>query len=349
MSDGEDYFTEDLILGWRKRNLAALAARQVLDGEDSFTNDLLRNFGEDRRAALASERTSAASAAHVPRPTALHGPRPAVAPHRPQRQGPRKTPAAAAQGPGPTARRGPSTPPRPRPAAPADPQLASPAADKASAPAARVAFATLAAEIEGGAAGAAGAGAPAAEAARGASVAPKGALLADDRLTMDIATTISVWPSQGMLDMLDKDEHMRVWALREGPALDALEDATSVVEQRIQDIGCAVYKIGIAMDPIQRFKGFSWSYIYEGYEEMLLLVASTATQCRILERLLIERFKGRQGCQNEAPGGEGMRDSTNLCFVYAVFCDGGTGRAWVLSGRKAKRPRAREDVRTSIG
>ena len=48
---------------------------------------------------------------------------------------------------------------RPRPAAPADPQLASPAADKASAPAARVAFATLAAEIEGGAAGAAGAGA----------------------------------------------------------------------------------------------------------------------------------------------------------------------------------------------
>ena len=213
-----------------------------------------------------------------------------------------------------------------------------------------MAFATLAAEIGGGAAGAAGAGAPAAEAARGASVAPKGALLADDRLTMDIATTIpSVWPSQGMLDMLDKDEHMRVWALREGPALDALEDATSVVEQRIQDIGCAVAKIGSARDPIQRFKGFSWSYIYEGYEEMLLLVASTATQCRILERLLIERFKGRQGCQNEAPGGEGMRDSTNLCFVYAVFCDGGTGRAWGLSARKAKRPRAREAVSTSIG
>ena len=348
MSDGEDSFTEDLFLGWRQLNLAALAARQVLDGEDllrrSSRSDFAmpRNFGEDRRAALASERTSAASAALVPRPTA------AKTRARPA-QGPRKTPAAAAQGPGFTARRGPSTPPRPRPAAPAELRQASPAADKASAPAARVAFATLAAEIEGGAAGAAGAGAPAAEAARGASVAPKGALLADDRLTMDIATTISVWPSQGMLDMLDKDEHMRVWALREGPALDALEDATSVVEQRIQDIGCAVYKIGIAMDPIQRFKGYSWSYIYEGYEEMLLLVASTATQCRILERLLIERFKGRQGCQNEAPGGEGMRDSTNLCFVYAVFCDGGTGRAWGLSARKAKRPRAREAVSTSIG
>ena len=219
--------------------------------------------------------------------------------------------------------------------------------------AARVAPGAPAAEIARGAAGAWGVGAPAAEAARGALLAPKGMLLADDPLSlavdMDIASPISVWPSQGMLDILDKDEHMRVWALREGPALEALEDATSVVEQRIQDIGCAVYKIGIAMDPIQRFKGFSWSYIYEGYEEMLLLVASTATQCRILETFLIERFKGRPGCQNEAPGGEGMRDSSNLCYVYAVFCDGGTGRAWGLSARKAKRPRAREAVSTSIG
>ena len=150
MSDGEDSFTEDLLLGWRQRNLAALQARQVLDGEDSFTNDLLRNVGEDRRAALASERTSAASAALVPRPTA------AKTRARPA-QGPRKTPAAAAQGPGFTARRSPSTPQRPRPAAPAELRQASPAADKASATrvylcraaAARVALATPAAEIRG--------------------------------------------------------------------------------------------------------------------------------------------------------------------------------------------------------
>ena len=64
-----------------------------------------------------------------------------------------------------------------------------------------------------------------------------------------------------------------------------------------------------------------------GFTEMALHVASNATECSILERMLIATFRARPGCQNEAPGGEGMHNSESLCFAYCVFADAGTGRA----------------------
>ena len=75
---------------------------------------------------------------------------------------------------------------------------------------------------------------------------------------------------------------------------------------------------------------------------MALLMASTATECRILERMLIAAFRARTGCHNEAPGGEGMRDSDSLCFAYCVFADAGTGRPLVR--RRRVRPLVKEEA-----
>ena len=96
----------------------------------------------------------------------------------------------------------------------------------------------------------------------------------------------------------------------------------------------AAFKLGVAMCPIERFKVHPWSYARsEGFTEMSLLMASSATECRKLERLLIATFRGRPGCHNEAPGGEGMRDSESLCYAYCVFADAGTGRPLVVRQR----------------
>ena len=135
------------------------------------------------------------------------------------------------------------------------------------------------------------------------------------------------------------------------------DGAVAAVEQRLREIGVAAFKLGIAMSPIRRFKGLSWSYKYsEGFTEMMLLMASTATECRALETMLIARFRARPGCYNEKPGGEGIRDSELLCFTYAVFADAGTGRALGLPARevpghrtalRSRSPRSRRRHRRS--
>lgn len=125
-----------------------------------------------------------------------------------------------------------------------------------------------------------------------------------------------VFPDQETLQILQGDPDMRTGALQRGPAAAAFQGATAAVEQRLCEIGVAAFKLGIAMSPMERFRGHHWSYaISEGFTEMALLMASTATECRILERLLIATFRARPGCHNEAPGGEGMRDSELLCYA----------------------------------
>jgi len=143
-----------------------------------------------------------------------------------------------------------------------------------------------------------------------------------------------VFPDQEALQSLQADPDMRTGALQRGPAAAAFQGATAAVEQRLCEIGVAAFKLGIARSPVERFRGHHWSYaISEGFTEMALLMASTATECRILERLLIAAFRARPGCHNEAPGGEGMRDSDSICFAYCVFADAGTGRPLVRRRR----------------
>ena len=147
-----------------------------------------------------------------------------------------------------------------------------------------------------------------------------------------------VFPDWNTLGVLRKDDAMRTEALQRGPAAAAFAGARVAVEQRLQEIGVAVFKLGIATWPIDRFRAHAWSYAYEGFTEMALLMASTATECRRLERMLIATFRERRGCFNEAPGGEGMRDSENLCYAYCVFADAGTGRPLVRRRRVALLP-----------
>ena len=148
-------------------------------------------------------------------------------------------------------------------------------------------------------------------------------------------TTVKlVFPDQETLQRLQGDPDMQTGALQRGPAAAAFQGATAAVEQRLREIGVAAFKLGIAMSPMERFRGHHWSYaISEGFTEMVLLMASTATECRILERMLIATFRALPGCHNEAPGGEGMRDSESLCFAYCVFADAGTGRPLVRRRR----------------
>ena len=157
-------------------------------------------------------------------------------------------------------------------------------------------------------------------------------------------TTVKlVFPDQETLQILQADPDMRTGALQRGPAAAAFQGATAAVEKRLCEIGVAAFKLGIAMSPMERFKGHHWSYaISEGFTEMALLMASTATECRILERMLIAAFRARTGCHNEAPGGEGMRDSDSLCFAYCVFADAGTGRPLVR--RRRVRPLVKEEA-----
>ncbi len=108
-----------------------------------------------------------------------------------------------------------------------------------------------------------------------------------------------------------------------------------MINARLATIGVAAFNIGVAYDPIHRFRGETWSYCHEGFTEMQLLSVTEATEARLLEMELIDHFRGRQGCHNLAPGGDGIAPSRNYCYVYCVFADA-TGRSFIDATAKRR-------------
>jgi hypothetical protein len=108
--------------------------------------------------------------------------------------------------------------------------------------------------------------------------------------------------------------------------------------------GILIFKVGIAADPLQRYRNAEFGYQHEGpWQFMDVLVQARASTCCILEKLLIRSMgtiRGCFGCYNEKPGGEGVQnDSDHDCFVYLTIAEAGHGRDLA---REAKRRRLDE-------
>jgi hypothetical protein len=106
-----------------------------------------------------------------------------------------------------------------------------------------------------------------------------------------------------------------------------------IIEQRGGQT--VAFKVGITTDPVHRMFNPDFGYYRAGllYDRMDVLAASFPAVCVFFERHLIERFKGRPGCQNEAPGGESA-PASGLCYLYVVSEPVGDG-----APRRYKRPR----------
>ena len=101
--------------------------------------------------------------------------------------------------------------------------------------------------------------------------------------------------------------------------------------------GCLRFKIGITLDPYNRWYNPEYGYASEGFSEMLVVaVLRTMEAAAFLEAVLIREFRGHGLCTNQAGGGEGVSlDHTNLAFVYTVVL-------WPETSRGLKRPRSRD-------
>ena len=98
-----------------------------------------------------------------------------------------------------------------------------------------------------------------------------------------------------------------------------------------------VFKVGIAYEPVLR-----WEMYHEEMTWMFMDVMHQGSpeDCRCLEIDLIRRLRRLQGCQNIAPGGEGIRAGVTdgLCFCYSVYAPAGNGvglrKAWIERQRE---------------
>ena len=85
--------------------------------------------------------------------------------------------------------------------------------------------------------------------------------------------------------------------------------------------GCSSFKIGITLDPCNRWYSPEFGYAAQGvYSEMVVMaVLRTMEAAAFLEAALIREFRTSNLCDNKAAGGEGVSlDHANLAFVYTV-------------------------------
>ena len=101
-----------------------------------------------------------------------------------------------------------------------------------------------------------------------------------------------------------------------------LQHCAGVIASKVSD-QLTVFKIGITVNPVDRWRNAGFGYCNEGHTSMQLLHCERNSRaCGFLEAALIAQFRGTQGCQNEAPGGEGFStegDCESMCYLYAVF------------------------------
>lgn len=101
-----------------------------------------------------------------------------------------------------------------------------------------------------------------------------------------------------------------------------LQHCAGIIASKVSD-QLTVFKIGITVNPVDRWRNAGFGYCNEGYTSMQLLHCERNSRaCGFLEAALIAQFRGTLGCQNEAPGGEGFStegDCESMCYLYAVF------------------------------
>ena len=82
------------------------------------------------------------------------------------------------------------------------------------------------------------------------------------------------------------------------------------------------FKIGITQDLNRRWLDPGCGYKKDKYDKLIVLFKSNGMACALLEVHLISKYKGMQGCQNEAPGGEGIAnggEGVEVCYVYVAI------------------------------
>lgn len=101
-----------------------------------------------------------------------------------------------------------------------------------------------------------------------------------------------------------------------------LQHCASIIESKVSD-QLTVFKVGITVNPVDRWCNTGFGYSQEGFTSMQLLHCERNSRaCGFLEAALIAQFRGTLGCQNEASGGEGFStqgDCETMCYLYAVF------------------------------
>ena len=88
--------------------------------------------------------------------------------------------------------------------------------------------------------------------------------------------------------------------------------------------GLVVFKIGATCVPLRRWNQPGWGYVHDkDFEDMRVIGRTrTAEGMAFLEAALINVFRGRPGCRNEALGGDGIATASadaGSFFVYVVF------------------------------
>ena len=90
----------------------------------------------------------------------------------------------------------------------------------------------------------------------------------------------------------------------------------------------AVYKIGVAFDPVHRFSNAKYGYQHAhwgGFAEMRVVAKGRSQEMAMLEASLILHFRTirPEGMQNTGPGGEGLRndgpDVTFYCYIVVKY------------------------------
>ena len=81
-----------------------------------------------------------------------------------------------------------------------------------------------------------------------------------------------------------------------------------------------VFAVGITVDPYHRFCNASYGYLGKGVYDYMTVIAITRTMeaAGYLEAALIRDAVAFAGCQNRAPGGEGINPDSSPGFVYIV-------------------------------
>ena len=99
-----------------------------------------------------------------------------------------------------------------------------------------------------------------------------------------------------------------------------LEHCVAEVRRRL-DRHHLLWKIGVTQDPQYRFSNPAFGYLQEGYSGMLAVHHGDALESGMLEAALIMILKPLYpGCQNTAPGGEGITRKPDISFyTYCAY------------------------------
>ena len=154
-----------------------------------------------------------------------------------------------------------------------------------------------------------------------------------------VASLVAAFPGHA-IDAPPQQSSIARSFLRDMPDLQGSSAAASLddaVAACLGRLGCwfvtfehiIVFKFGICFDPEHRWRNKAFGYLQERmWQFMDLLFVGSPQQCRCLEIALIAATRNVAGCQNEAPGGEGVAawsECADLCYCYVVVAPAGRG------------------------